>query len=161
MVIFYLSLQPKKLVLGPWGPQFCAGVQFLWHQWVANRPVPHFFADSSIKMIHWLLIFIGLISKSLKYSYKQLLIWFLPPLLDSILPSPPPHPIQAPGMEALLGFPEHSDHLSVQSLPSCALCLECPLLASTRTPTPNKIFSLLHRGEILEPTERSRGFTQS
>lgn len=51
-------------------------------------------ASSLSKTSHWFLI-VGLISKSLKYSYKQPLISFMSPLSASILPGPLPPPYQS------------------------------------------------------------------
>lgn len=92
-------------------------------------------ATSLYKMRHWFLI-VGLISKSLKYSYTQLLIWFMPPLSAPILPDPllPHYPSSRPGglsfFPKTLSVPFYSELSQMCPLPGY------PLLTSSFIPTP-------------------------
>lgn len=104
-----------------------SSVSLLWGQWGADEEAMLCCCSAGPlwKTLQGLFIVVEFISKSLKYSYEQLLIWFLYPRSASVSWVPtPPHPTQAPGTEAFLLFLEHSSFLSVQRL-----CLKSPLLA--------------------------------
>lgn len=91
MMVLCLPHNLKKIILGLWSARFYASPNLHWCQQVEGRVgVTLLFRGSLFKTLNWFLIVIGLISKSLKYSYKQLLMQFLSPLSALILPSLPP-----------------------------------------------------------------------
>lgn len=190
--MWYLSQQTKKIVLGPWNSQVCVSVSLLWWQW-GEVMLCYCLASSITHLNPWThktlygFLLIGSISKSLKYLYKQLLIWFLSPLSASVLrgpslPTSPPRTQRPSFFPWTLSSPSCSEPLYLHPLPgiqfphplpsflllspsSCSPILRASWksipqpLKSLWAPHPaTDHFSASQRGDIASHREKLNGF---